>query len=155
MALSEEDKQRIRAEEEEREKAKKDIKEKESKKVGKGCAIILIIIFAIAVIIAVFTCSGSNDTPRDLNANVRFDGTQFHITNLDDYDWTDVRITLNGDYELRTGAMLAKTEYSVGAMQFAKKDGTKFNPFTTKAQRMFIWAYNGDNKRASWSGSWK
>ncbi|MCK9525681.1 MAG: hypothetical protein M0R49_07105, partial [Limnochordia bacterium] len=61
----------------------------------------------------------------------------------------------NNDYELSAPLVAAQTEYTVGCMQFTKSDGTRFNPLTMKAQRFFIWAYNGENKRASWAASWK
>lgn len=157
MALSEEDKQRIQAEEEERERIRRNIKEKENKKVGKGCGIALLSIFLLAVIITVsiVTCSSGSSGPEELNAAVRFDGAQFHISNNDDYDWVDVKLQVNSDYELRVGRMDAMTEYSVGAMQFTKGDGTRFNPFGQKAKNFFIWAHTEDGHSVSWYGSWE
>ncbi len=44
--------------------------------------------------------------------------------------------------------------YTVGVMQFAKGDGTRFNPFTTKPQKFTIWC---DTPRGNgfWGGGWE
>lgn len=83
-------------------------------------------------------------TTIDLKATVKFTGTQFVITNNDNFDWTNVELKLNsglifGGYVLKTQRMIAGETYTVGAMQFAKDDGTRFNPSTTKALNLFIW----------------
>lgn len=159
MALSEEDKQRIRAEEEEREKVRKDIQEKNKPKLSKGCSITLFAFLglcAILFIVLMATClGGASDGPEKLNAAVRFDGTQFHITNNDSYDWVDVKLQINSDYEMRVSRLNALTEYSVGAMQFTTGDGTRFNPFLQKTKNIFIYAHTEDGHIVSWSGSWE
>jgi hypothetical protein len=38
------------------------------------------------------------ETSRTINASVSFTGTQFIITNEDKYDWTDVKLELNGGF---------------------------------------------------------
>ena len=50
--------------------------------------------------------------------------------------------------------MEANTTYTVGAMQFAKRDGTMFNPFTMKPLRMSISAENSQGKQGWWFGEW-
>jgi hypothetical protein len=79
----------------------------------------------------------------DLNASVDFDGTQFIIANADKYDWTNVRIKvnaglLNNGYYLDTYTLKAGSVYTVGSMQFAKSDGTRFNPFQMKPRKVEI-----------------
>ena len=158
MALTEEDKQRIKAEEEERERVRKELEEKNKPKLSKGCVIALFIIIGICAILFIAllaTCLGGSDGPESLNASVRFDGTQFHISNNDTYDWVDVKIQINNDYELRVSRLNANTEYSVGAMQFTKSDGTRFNPFLQKAKNVFIWAHTEEGHGVAWSGNWE
>jgi len=79
----------------------------------------------------------------DLSARVTFDGTQFHIANLDSFNWTNVEFIVNGGffsggYTLRVDGIAAGTMYDVGAMRFADGDGIRFNPFTMKPQKFQI-----------------
>jgi len=90
-----------------------------------------------------------------LKAEIRFDGSQFIITNNDSFDWTDVKFKLNegiikAGYRLNVDRIKAGNTYTVGALQFTKPDGTRFNPFTIKPQTMFIFCDEGD-----WNGEWK
>ena len=132
----------------------------EQKKSGcSGVFLTLVIVVAIVIVvfIVIFSNSDSSDdedsTPT-LNAQVRFTGTQFVIKNNDTFDWRDVKLEVNprglrSGYVLRVALMEAGEEYSVGAMQFAKKDGEKFNPFTHKAQSFSIFCSKG-----SYYGQW-
>ena len=81
----------------------------------------------------------------DLDAHVSFDGTKFIIRNLSAVDWTDVQCEINGGlfsggFKVAVGSIAAKQVINVGAMQFAKSDGTRFNPLTTKPQKLVITA---------------
>lgn len=92
---------------------------------------------------------------KTLKAGIRFDGSQFIITNNNSFDWTDVKFKLNegiikAGYRLNVDRIKAGHIYTVGAMQFTKPDGTRFNPFTMKPQTMFIFCDEGD-----WNGEWK
>jgi len=96
---------------------------------------------------------------EELKATVRFTGTQFVITNNDAFDWTDLKMEINSGlissgYVLRVDRMSAGETYTVGALQFAKSDGTRFNPFTTKPQNLSIWADTPHGK-CFWYGGWK
>ena len=91
-------------------------------------------IFAVLFAVVLFwgtrdggVCAGDY---RDINAIVAFTGTQFEITNNTPYGWRNVELTVNKKYILRINLMKAKETYTVGAMQFTKKDGSRFNPFT-------------------------
>ncbi len=84
----------------------------------------------------------STDIP--LKAAIRFTGSQFVISNNDSFDWTNVKFELNSPglfssgYILKARRIEAGNVYTVGAMQFAKDDGTRFNPITTKAKKLWI-----------------
>lgn len=103
--------------------------------------------------------TSSEPTYLDLNARVNFSGTQFTITNLDTFDWRAVRMEINGGlfsggYELETASMAAGEVYTVGAMQFAKGGGERFNPFTMKPQEFCIYADGTGGKDGIYCGSW-
>ena len=69
-----------------------------------GCAILLLLFigFCVYSINQESTSSGPSEPASssyiDLSARVNFDGTQFHITNQDSFDWTDVEMDLNGGF---------------------------------------------------------
>jgi hypothetical protein len=92
---------------------------------------------------------------NDLRAYVNFTGSQFVIRNDDEFDWVNVKMEINpgilrGGYSLETGRIVRGQTYTVGAMQFAKGDGTRFNPFAMKPQSFVITC-----DRGFWSGGWE
>jgi len=98
--------------------------------------------------------------PICLNAAARFTETQFIIENHDNFDWLNVKMELNGSFLssgfiLETDRMEAGGTYTVGALQFAKKDGTRFNPFTYKPQKIDIDCDTPKGENAFWNGSWE
>lgn len=97
-------------------------------------------------------------------ASVNFTSTQFVISNLDTHTCENARMQVNSDYELdgytlESGLNSATksgqvTVYKVGTGQFAKKDGTRFNPFLTKPQKFYIECRgNNEISGAYWYGS--
>ena len=158
--------EKIRAEA--RSKAEKEIKEKEQKeeqkKKGIGCLVFIGIVIVFAFII--FSGGGGDNEEGtessfiDLNVSVRFTGTQFIIVNNDSYDWLNVKMEINGSLlksgvVLKTNRMKAGETYTVGALQFAKKDGTRFNPGTYKPQSFDIYCETPEGENAFWSGGWE
>lgn len=102
--------------------------------------------------------TSSAPTYIDLKASVSFTGTQFVIKNQDTFDWRNVKLDLNpgtfsSGYVLNAGRMEAGETYTVGAMQFAKSDGEKFNPFSHKPQKLSI---SGDTPsgKGYYTGTW-
>lgn len=127
-----------------------------NKKTGVGWKIVLgILLFLIVLVVGAGILLSDDETKietsqpaKTLSARIRFDGTQFTITNNNTFNWTNVKFELNsgilkGGYILRQGRIKAKNTYTVGALQFAKSDGTRFNPFTMKPQSIFIFADQG------------
>lgn len=90
----------------------------------------------------------------DLKASVEFNGIEFVITNNDTFDWTNVKMELNDTFTLRIKKIQAGETYYLMAGQFAKKDGTRFNPFMTKLLRANIFCDTPEG-RGSWFGWWK
>jgi hypothetical protein len=87
-----------------------------------------------------------------LNASVQYDEVQLTITNLDDSSWRQVDMFINSNYELRTSVLEAHQTYTVGVGQFAKSDGTRFNPFATKVLTVTVSA-NTDLGDGDWTGT--
>ncbi len=119
-----------------------------------GCGI-MVVALIITLAVCIGTCGGGSSTEtKDLSASVSFDGSQFTIRNNDSFDWRNVEFTLNSDYKLTYPLLSAQSTYTVGAMQFAKNDGEKFNPFTHKVMEMFI-ACDTLNGRGYYSCGWE
>lgn len=90
-----------------------------------------------------------------LKAKLTYTGTQLQITNLDKFDWLNCKFEINGGffssgYILKAPLIQAKHTYKVGIMQFAKSDGSRFNPFSTKIQQISGFCETLDNKHGSW-----
>ena len=122
----------------------------------KGWMTILGVVFFLIILMAVVGIIVSDSETKTeisqtktLDAGIIFNGTQFIITNKDNYAWTSVKFMLNsgiisGGYVLRYSRIEAKTTYTVGVLQFTKSDGTRFNPNTMKPQSIVILADQGN-----------
>ena len=159
--IFEEEKERIEAQE----KIKKQVGKKKTKEATIGCLAIIIIVVSIVIITSLKQPSEqeSKAPPEplyiDLNASVRFTGTQFIITNNDSFDWRNVELEINpgllkSGYKLNAGLMSTGETYTVGAMQFAKPDGTRFNPLSVKPQSISI-SCDAPKGKGFYSGKWK
>ncbi len=112
------------------------------------------------------SASPTPPTQTTFVASANFTGTQFVISNLDPHTCENAKMQVNGDYSLdgytlESGLNSATksgevTVYKVGAGQFTKGDGTRFNPYATKPQKFFI-ECRGDNelKGAYWYGEFQ
>jgi len=164
MTLSDQDKQRIREEEKERLKIREQLQSKQKRKIPKwasiGCGGLLLLI--IIIVIIAIASGGNKNTSKDitLNAAVRFTGTQFIIQNNDSFEWDNVQLELNSPgifsngYIYTESVIPANTQDIIGAMQFAKSDGTRFDPFATKPMQMNI-SCDVDSNRGYYTGTWK
>ena len=86
-----------------------------------------------------------------LHAIIEFDGAKLTIKNRDDFSWEETKIDINDTWVLQTHGIEAYHSYSVGIMNFAKSDGTRFNPFGTKILEVTISART-DYGQGYWSG---
>ena len=119
-----------------------------------------IITIGIFLVKGIFSPRPTNNSAKtiEIHASVRFTGAQFVITNNDNFDWTNVKFEVNsgflgGGYVLETPIIAAQNTYTVGALQFAKDDGTRLNPFAVKPQNIFISCETPQGK-AFYSGGW-
>jgi hypothetical protein len=126
-----------------------------------GCGALLVIVILLAI--GLGTClggSGDSDTEDvELSAVVAYDDGQFTVTNNDSFAWTDVEFDLNYEtwssgYTYHANRLEANTAYTVGSMQFAKGDGTLFNPFAQKPLKMSIHCTTPDGRDGWWFGGW-
>lgn len=114
-------------------------------------------LFFILIVIVFFLTHGSNakktTTPKsnkeeksqiEIKAGVLFTGSQFIIRNSNDFNWYKCKFEVNsglvrGGYIYKPPMVIEPNEtYTIGASQFAKSGGERFNPFTHKAQNFSI-----------------
>jgi hypothetical protein len=122
----------------------------------------------LGLLLALVFATGTDDTNTgtktdsstvDLHASVTFTGSQFIITNLDNFDWTDVKLEVNpqtfsSGYTLHADVIRAGSVYTVGAMQFADSGGERFNPFTHKPQKFSVWCDTPGGKKGFYYAGW-
>lgn len=131
-----------------------------------GLIAVLIFVGILLVIVMIMQgTSGDNESTGSsivkLKASVEFTGTQLVITNNDSFDWVNVKMEINAGlvrsgYALEHPIMKAGETYTVGALQFAKSNGTRFNPIGMKVQKFSIISRDSNNMpKGSWYGEWK
>jgi hypothetical protein len=119
----------------------------------------LVAVVLVVIVIAMVATCRSPSRSIGLNAQVTFDGTQFIISNKNDFDWTNVTLEVNGGvvfpgFSCSIPKIAAEKTYTVLADRFFKPDGSQFDPTTTKIQRFTI-ACDAPNKSGSWSSTWR
>ena len=80
---------------------------------------------------------------NELQAAVSYSGNDIAITNLNNFDWTDVKLDLNSGlifsgYIYKPNFIGAGTTRTISFSKFSKKDGTRFNVSTTKPMNLDI-----------------
>jgi endogenous inhibitor of DNA gyrase (YacG/DUF329 family) len=124
----------------------------------------VIICFALMMIVIELASRGSSSTIStttptstptsvQLNASVSFDGSQFIITNNDNFTWMNVTMYLNDDYQYKSPE-IPPGNYTLGAMQFTRSDGTRFNPFATKPLQLTIGCTTNTNADGIFGCTW-
>lgn len=85
---------------------------------------------------------------KQTQARVNFTGTQFVVTNANDFDWEEAEIAINEKYRYKTGLMKSGSTYEIGAGQFTDRKNIRFNPFEVKPTEIRIWV------KEPWSDDW-
>ncbi len=155
MALSEEQKIKIKEEEKKkleeekyRENVKKNLKKGPWWK-PRGVLAWVAVVFIIGwIIYAVSTNSSTSTPPKDttnLDGNVSYNDLQFKVSNTEQKDWEYCHFTLNNDYHYpgssfsdKAGPIKAGETVFINASNFAKSDGTRFNPYSVKPQAINV-----------------
>jgi hypothetical protein len=115
---------------------------------------------ALVVGFFLFLAFGSDDSKENndnsvvLKASINFTGTQFEITNLDTFDYVNANLELNDKYELNGYTLKAGVLYKVGIMQFADKEGNRFD-MLKKPQNFTIWCDLGNGKKGFYYAKWQ
>ena len=164
MALTDQDKERIKAEESYRNEVKKELnKVPWWKPKGAGAKIVVfIIIFSIfgSMMSAITGSSKTTNTStktvsdRELQGRVKYTNRQLVITNLESADWTLCKIKLNGKYNYpnKTSDWVsnhvldkipANDTSAIDIAEFTLNDGTRFSSYTTKPQDVSVSCENG------------
>ncbi len=111
--------------------------------------LILAVIGLIAILgmaMGIKTCNNYTS----LRASVQFDVDRFNFRNDDDFPWTDAQFLLNADYKFNLQSVSPNSEFTVSCDQFAKDDGTKFNPSYNSPTDLIITAKVPNNQWSSW-----
>jgi len=135
--------------------------EKEEQKSSLRKVVLVLLLLTVIVVSLYLTLLITQKTqPIPLNASVSFTETQFIIENDDNFDWLNVKMEVNGSF-LSSGFIFeiyrikAGGTYTIGALQFAKKDGTRFNLFIYKPQKIDISCDTPKGENAFWAGNWE
>jgi hypothetical protein len=113
-------------------------------KTALGCIVLLIA--GVGFIFWTVSNSDVETSDSELKASITREGSTFFITNDDSFDWNSVELQLNdwafkqAGYFSYIPSLKAGEMTQVGVIEFAKKDGTRFNPLATKIQKLRIWA---------------
>ncbi len=113
-----------------------------------------LVVVVVLILIALCSPKDSNVPERHLTA-VASRGDQFVIRNNDTFAWGNCDLELNDDYKIKGVNIEASENFSVKARDFTKKDGTRFNPFTTKSQTLFIYCRQTPHGTLSTLLGWK
>jgi hypothetical protein len=111
---------------------------------------ILAIVAFILIVGAAVSIGTWVNTYHNLNAAVRFDGNRFVIQNNDNFSWLETRLLLNTDYKFNTSSILSHSEFALEPSQFAKDDGTKYDPASSSPVDFYIVARISDSQWSSW-----
>jgi hypothetical protein len=82
---------------------------------------------------------------KDLIGMVEYKNKQLLITNQEERNWTNCQIILNNNYKYSQSLVIIKA-MDISYMNISDitlKDGTRFNPYTTKIQNLLIDCSNG------------
>ncbi len=95
---------------------------------------------ALALVIlaaAILTACGSKEF-KTVKADVSRSAAGLVVEIKDDFDWHNIKFTLNDDWEFSTAEMTSGTKYTVRYAQFTDGDGAMFNSNTHVAKEIKI-----------------
>lgn len=88
-----------------------------------------------------------------MSVGMSFKGTHFELRNEGTEAWQDITIEVNDGYKTSLAALEAGQSASIGAMEFANKQGLRFNPYQMKPQQVYIRA-TMRGQSVSYGGKW-
>lgn len=134
----------------------------ETKKKNTPIANFIVGLFVIGLIvglIAYFGGCGKNEK-LELNATISLSGSQFSITNNNDFDWKNVTLQVNpgvisSGFEYKTSTVMqAGHTYTVPASNFHNSDNVMFNPAVYALETFYINCDNDGDGLIDGSGMW-
>jgi len=95
-----------------------------------------------------------------LNAKVTFAGAQLIISNNDSFDWESVKLEISSgvfgeSFGLSVPKISAGQTYAVEAAEFRRKDGARFDPASTRPQKLWIRCDTPEKENGSYVAGWK
>jgi len=141
--------------------ASEDTRKTRGRRFAAGCLVLVLVVSLIGGSIGTCFSDDLDSSEETLNAEVKYVDGQFTITNNDDFAWVNVKFDLNYEafysgYTHRTARLDAHSVYTAGSMQFAKSDGTTFNPLAQKPLRFQIRCEAPDGTGWwYWYGDWE
>ena len=95
-----------------------------------------------------------------LNAKVSFAGAQFIISNNDSFAWENVKLEIttgaSGEpFGLSVPKISAGQTYAAEAAEFQRKVGTRFDPVSTRPQKLWIRCDTPEKENGSYVAGWE
>ena len=121
-----------------------------------GISAVLLVVFVIAL---AAMCTRPSSKAVGLNASVTREETQFLIANKDNFEWTEVKMEINGGlispgFSYSLNKIIAGETRTVPYTKFLDLDSTPFNPSATKIQRFEITCQTPEGE-GSWSANYR
>jgi hypothetical protein len=93
----------------------------------------------------------------DVNPSIKFTGTQFIITNINDFDWENITFSINKEelssgYNYSYGNLAQNETLTVDAREFSSFEGMRFDTLTMKLIRFSIDVHNSSGQSGTFSG---
>lgn len=127
---------------------------------GRVIVVVLIGLFALGLVEAWLTPStpSSQNMPNIVDAAISMRDGAFIVQNNGREDWFDLKMTINGEYlcDISAAGHISPGEHaSIGSLQCAKPDGTRFNPSLIKPQTASLSVALTNNRNGQYVASWK
>jgi len=89
-----------------------------------------------------------------LNAKVNFNAEGLTITNVDGFDWSNINVKVNSQYELHLERLRAGASLSLDPTSLSRKDGLRFQPHLVKVKDVILSADMPEGVRRHYIGEW-
>lgn len=95
---------------------------------------------------------GIDDTKKNitLNSKLNFDGSLLMIKNNDTFDYDNVTLKINDDYELNVAKIPAGKYYNARVIDFSNSNSERFTYDKKPKELTLIFMYNGEYALAKW-----
>ena len=112
---------------------------------------LLLLAITAGILIGSGLCTRAPET-AEIIPTITGSDLELTVTNEDAFDWTNVQLELNIVFRYEIAAIHAGEPLHIQLQNFAKLDGTKFDPLTEKPGQLRIVCDTPEGK-AEWLGS--